>query len=191
MKVFQPHPSLTGKKIRPGTLLIAKPVIPAEEYKRTVVLILRHDNKATTGIILNKPSLLPVHAMFEMLPVKSPIFIGGPCEPHLVTFIHDIPGFEDAIPVGNGMFWGGDHDYLESKVVIKTGMQKRVRFFAGVTCWKPLQLEREMQQNYWWRAEVSATEIFNEDIFDLRAYALLRDDNLFGVLEEVPDPVMN
>src|SRR6187402_2315918 len=94
MKKLQPKTTSLVEQLSPGVLLIAKPLMPEEEYRRTVVYIVRHNVNGTSGLILNRPSLLPVHAMFDMLPVMSPIYIGGPVEAHQVTFLHDIPGFE-------------------------------------------------------------------------------------------------
>lgn len=177
--------------IRPGDILIAKPFIPEEQYRRTVVLIVHHDEFNTTGLILNRPSIVQVSSMFEMLPVKNSLHIGGPLEPHLVTFVHDIPGFHEALPIGNGLFWGGSHDYLEKHIIHRPGMHSRLKFFAGITSWKKGQCENELQHEYWWKASISAHEFFNTTIPDIRSYALLRDDNLFGVLRDTPDPVMN
>ena len=127
MKKFQPRFTETPFQIVNGTILIAKPLIPDETYRRTVVMIVHHDEYNTTGLILNRPSAVKVDEVFDILPVNTVLNIGGPVESHLVTFLHDIPDFEEALSLGNGLFWGGSHDYLEKKIVKRADFHNRLR----------------------------------------------------------------
>src|SRR5690349_11885038 len=48
-----------------GSILIAQPFWQDDKYRRSVVLVLNHDNVGTSGLILNKPTTLFVS---EVLP---------------------------------------------------------------------------------------------------------------------------
>lgn len=191
MKKFQPRLTESPSHLANGTILIAKPLIPDEAYRRTVVMIVHHDEYNTTGLILNRPSAVHVDEVFDILPVNTVLNIGGPVESHLVTFVHDIPDFDEALSLGNGLFWGGSHDYLEKKIVQQPEIKSRLRFYAGITSWNAGELENELNTGYWWAASINPSELFNDCIPDLRSYLLLREENLFGVLNDVPDPVLN
>ena len=44
----------------PGRLLVASPVLQEPPFHRAVVLLLDHDDDGTLGLVLNRPSQIPV-----------------------------------------------------------------------------------------------------------------------------------
>lgn len=191
MKKFQPKQVDSLLDIQCGEVLIAKPFMPASPFSRKVILITQHDEQGTTGLILNDPGNITVREAFDMLPVDQPLYTGGSVETHLVTFLHNFNGFREALSLNNGLFWGGSHDYLEKLLKTRPTAGCQLKFFAGVSIWQSGELEAEILADYWWTTDISPNELFNDSITDLRSYLLLRDNSLFGVLNDIPDPVLS
>ena len=57
-----------------GRLLVATPLLVDPNFDRTVVLVLDHDTDGTLGVVINRPTTVPVH---EVLPAWSEL--AGPC----------------------------------------------------------------------------------------------------------------
>src|ERR1700716_994294 len=75
---------LADAEVEPGTLLVAPPTMWDANFRRTVVFVIDHREEGTLGVVLNRPSDVPVD---DVLPnwgrhVAEPqaVFVGGPVE---------------------------------------------------------------------------------------------------------------
>lgn len=125
-----------------GRLLLAGPTLIDPNFFRAVVLVLEHTEEGAIGVILNRPTDLPVH---EALPtwssaVSEPevVFVGGPV------------GAGTAIALGRGL----DVDELVGSFGMvdldaEPDEFRDVRLFSGYAGWGAGQLESELAQNAW------------------------------------------
>jgi putative transcriptional regulator len=185
----------SGKKIKTQSncvnILIAQSFWQDKIFSRSVILIFDHDEHGSTGIILNKSSQLDVNAIYPNLEIHTPLFYGGPFSEDLVGFIHDYPFVEDAIPIGNGLYWCGDMEDVKQKTEQHIIDADRLKFFSGFVQWAPGQLYKEIKENKWWINTLNINDILKIDFKKLWAYSLLKKGNAYGLLYAVADPVLN
>ena len=81
-------------------LLIATEKIRDSRFKKTVILMLEHDNKGALGIVINKPlGTISLGSLIskvedqsinkkELYDVKIPVYWGGPVDDHKMLILH-------------------------------------------------------------------------------------------------------
>ena len=127
-----------------GQLLIASPSM-ADYFRRTVVLVVEHNEEGAFGLVLNQPSESTVgEAVPELAELIGPehvVHVGGPVQPSAVTAVgeHADPGEATKLIVGTvGMV-----DLDEPPELA------RIRVFAGYAGWGPGQLDAELEAEAW------------------------------------------
>ncbi len=134
-----------------GSLLISEPFILDPNFERSVVILCEHDSNGTVGLVLNHPSNLFLSDVIEDLNGKEyPIYIGGPVQNDALFFLHCIPDkISGSIPVGQGIFWGGELEQVVAMIQQQILLPKDIKFFFGYSGWSFGQLEEEIEQNSW------------------------------------------
>jgi len=148
-------------KVEAGYLLISEPFLPDPNFERAVVLICEHKTETGSfGFILNKPTELAVAEVMEVEAVHNSVFLGGPVEQNTLHFIHTFDTIRNAIPLKNGVYWGGDFEQL--RLYAESGMvsSSNCRFFMGYSGWGKNQLKTELEQNSWIIAKINLKQIF-------------------------------
>ncbi|HMO14769.1 MAG TPA: YqgE/AlgH family protein [Pirellulaceae bacterium] len=146
-----------------GKLLIAVPQLPDENFFRSVVLILRHDDEGALGVILNRPSGVTISQAWESLfdqtlDSREPIFIGGPVDGPLIGLSSRLATAEaGVIP---GIYFSINQEHLDE---LATKNQPPFRIFMGHSGWGPGQLELEIEFGSWYIVEATAELIFESD----------------------------
>jgi putative transcriptional regulator len=141
--------------VEPGTLLVAAPTLLDENFRRTVVYVIDHRGEGTLGVVLNRPSEVPVQ---DVLPawgdhVSEPqsLFVGGPVEQKTALCLAALRTGEDASSLKGVISVRGpvalvdldtDPDQLAPKV-------KGLRVFAGYAGWDVDQLAGEIERGDW------------------------------------------
>lgn len=148
-----------------GTILISEPFLQDAYFKRSVVLLVEHNEEGSLGFILNKEVDFTIYDTIKDFPKFDTQFnLGGPVATDTVHFIHTlgeaIPG---AIKVTNDLYWGGDFDFL--KLLIRQNQVKpnQVRFFIGYSGWTEKQLEAEMKINSWLVSNATTDFVMNKN----------------------------
>lgn len=86
--------------------MLSEPYLADPNFERTAILLTEHNEEGSVGFILNKPSDSRVSEVMDtMKDFDSRIFIGGPVQQDTLHFIHRVPILEDAIEIGNSLFW--------------------------------------------------------------------------------------
>jgi len=168
-----------------GRLLLAGPTLIDPNFFRAVVLVLEHTEEGAIGVILNRPTDLPVR---EALPawssaVSEPdvVFVGGPV------------GAGTAIALGRGR----DVDYVVGTfgMVDLDGEPEDfhdVRLFSGYAGWGAGQLEDELMQDAWIVLDALPEDLATPDADDLWAAVLARQPRPLSLLALYPDePAFN
>ncbi|MDH5400119.1 MAG: YqgE/AlgH family protein [Cyclobacteriaceae bacterium] len=177
-----------------GRLLISEPCLPDPNFERTVVLLCEHNQDGSFGFVLNKPSQVLVEDIIpEFKNVKEKVFIGGPVQQDTFHFIHRNDQLDGALPIIEGLFWGGNFEQI--KVWATTGAicQTDYKFFVGYSGWAEGQLEEELEAGSWIVAEsVEAEYIFGDKTEELWREVMKALGGRFNIYSNYPvDPRLN
>ena len=140
---------------RVGQLLIASPNMPDQNFRRSVVIVLKDNDEGTMGFVLNRPTEDPLSKVWSELAEEQkqdavigdngdePLYNGGPVYgPLCAIHTHEKWGEEK---VADGVYWSAEGDNLVQ--VIKAGGP--FRFFLGYTGWAKGQLDHETECGGW------------------------------------------
>jgi putative transcriptional regulator len=119
--------------------------------------------------------------------------VGGPVEYNTLHFVHrlgdQIPG---SVDLGNGIFWAGDFETLQTLLNLNKVDQKDVRFFLGYSGWGEGQLDNEMRQNSWIISQADADLLFESDTETFWRKVLRDMGGGYKVMSNYPiDPRLN
>jgi putative transcriptional regulator len=144
-----------AQAVRDGTLLVATPEMLDPSFARSVVLVLRHDDNGTLGLVVNRVTSLPPTQVFpELSPAldayDGTLFRGGPVGAGRVLFL--VTGLAAAVAEGpeilEDLFVSGDLEQLPEVASLAEGATG-LRLFAGHAEWMPGQLEQEIAAGSW------------------------------------------
>lgn len=182
-----------GLQLR-GRLIAATPTLSDPNFAHTVVLVLDHGREGAAGLVLNRPSHLPVA---EVLPglarlasEPASVFVGGPVQPEAVlglgrTGPQAPTGPEGVLkPVLPGVAVVDLADDGESLPPVAA-----VRLFAGYAGWSGGQLEDEVAAGGWFVVDGGPDDVFSAEPDGLWQRVLRRQGGVFRTVAE--DPSMN
>ncbi len=178
-----------------GYLLVASPHLPDENFFRTVVLIVQHDDEHAFGLVLNRPGTSHLKEVWSKVcdtPCRSDqlIRIGGPLDGPLMA-IHGSEDFGE-IQVLPGIYFATQRSNLQGIVG-----QKEDQFvvFSGYSGWAARQLDNELRVGGWMTIEADPEFVFAdaEDLWHLTARAIGSEilQSTLNVAHVPDDPSMN
>jgi putative transcriptional regulator len=171
-----------------GRILVATPALLDPNFDRTVIFVLEHNEEGAIGVVLNRPSELPVATTIERWAGRTVppgvIFIGGPVSPSSVIALASV------VLDDSGANWHQilgrigtvDLDVEPSEV---PGLDE-VRMFAGYAGWSAGQLEAELLEEGWFVLDAELTDVHTDDPFDLWWEVLSRQKGPLGRLANYP-----
>lgn len=169
MEFFDYHNDLAPKK---GHLLISEPYLGDPNFDRTIILLCEHGLEGSFGFVLNKPGETTVgEVMEELAKIKSPVFIGGPVQQDTLHYVHRLADLPDAIPVADGIFWGGSFEQLMAWIDIGRVTATDIRFFLGYSGWSPGQLNEEMVAKSW----IVSNRVSEQVLFETPSEAMWKE----------------
>jgi len=134
-----------------GKLLVATPSLLDPNFRLTVLLMLEHGKEGALGLVLNRPSELPVRGTIdEWAPVVAePVvfFVGGPVSQSSVIAV--AAATLDDVGEGWSQLLGSVGTVDLEKDPAEIGGIEEVRIFAGYAAWAPGQLEAELAEVSW------------------------------------------
>lgn len=153
-----------------GSLLVAMPQLQDPNFRRTVLLMVHHDETSSFGLVLNRPTDLTISGLFESLSFEwhgsedAPVSWGGPVELSSGWMLFGDGGSElleddaeEVQVVAPGVCFAGSLDVFRH---VAAEPPPRLRFFLGYSGWGPGQLEFEIAQGAWLSAEVTSDIVF-------------------------------
>ena len=140
--------------IRAGQLLVATPMLLDPNFAETVVLLLDADENGALGVVLNRPSTVPVAEVLAswagVVAKPEVLFRGGPVSTEGALAVGRLRSADDA-PVG---FREVSDDLgvidLDTPVELVDGSLEGLRIFAGYAGWGAEQLESEIEEGSWY-----------------------------------------
>mgnify|MGYP001765506681 CR=1 FL=1 len=164
--------------VRPGVLLVASPELLDPNFTDTVVLMLDVDENGALGVVLNRPSPVPVAEVLSdwggVVGYPQVLFEGGPVGPQGALAIGLLADPED-VPVGFREVFGllGVVD-LDTPVELVDGSLAGLRIFAGYAGWGAEQLQGEVARGDWYVVPSQVPDVFRGDPRDLWREVLRR-----------------
>jgi len=146
---------LVAQTLQDGALLVAAPELKDPNFSQSVVLVLRHDEDGTLGVVVNRiTSLSPVRVFPEFSPALDGyggmLYRGGPVSPARVLFL--ITGLAAAVVEGpellEDLYVTGDAEQLPKLAALAEGPDG-LRLYAGHAEWEGGQLEEEIATGSW------------------------------------------
>lgn len=179
-----------------GRLLVAAPQVEEETFRRSVVLLLHHDEHGAQGVIINRPIDADIDAVLpgwkSVATRPQTMFQGGPVELNSAIGIVTVPG-DTLEPLGVKHLFGGlglvDLDAPPNLIAQEVA---GMRIFAGYAGWSGGQLEIEIRRGDWYVVVSESRDAFSAAPEQLWSAVLARQvDNLKLVAGFPDDPAMN
>jgi putative transcriptional regulator len=180
-----------------GRLLVATPLLEDPNFDRAVVWLLEHGDEGALGVVLNRPSELPVAdplpgwaELAGRLPV---VFVGGPVSANAVI---GLARMDARAPVLDGVWESVDGPVgvldLAADPALVAPAVGTLRCFAGYAGWSPGQLEAEIDDGAWFVVDADPGDPFTDQPGRLWRSVLARQPNELARLALVPDdPTLN
>jgi putative transcriptional regulator len=150
-----------------GHFLVARRELSDPLFEKSVVLMI--PTKGTpllVGLIVNRPTRVPLHDLFEDSPAlqkrDATAYFGGPVDVEIgaqsALFRSKTPP-KSAVPVFGDVYVSFDPDIIAT-LVADPEQASTLRVFLGRAQWAPIQLENEMTKGAWYSVRGSADSIF-------------------------------
>ncbi len=159
--------------LSPPVLLVALPQVQDPFFRKSVVLLIHHADEGSLGIIVNRPTGIPVGDILEGMEIPwggdrgTLTHFGGPVQPQLGSVLF---GFEDGAggAVGTEAANEISQGLALTQHVADLGRlaahpPARFRLFLGYAGWGEGQLLEEILRNDWLIAPVQADLVFAPD----------------------------
>jgi putative transcriptional regulator len=190
-----------GSDPKAGRLLVATPLLGDPNFRRTVVLIVEHEEiEGTLGVVLNRPTTVGVGQVLEqwteLATEPSVVFRGGPVAPNSALALALVLGTDE--PVGWRALDGapamsrlGLLDLDTPPGLLATDITN-LRVYAGYAGWSPGQLEAEIDEGAWYVLPAEPSDVFAAEPEQLWRSVLHRQDGDIAFLATYPDdPSLN
>jgi len=149
----------------PGALfLVAKSQLADPNFGQAVVLLTQFGRLGSMGVIVNRPTGLPLARMFtdikRLEKTDDKLFFGGPVAREVLLFVFRAPEQPDeAFEVLDGVYISSDKELLE-ELLGRDKPLEALRVFIGYAGWAPGQLEAEISRGDWDVVQADAKSIF-------------------------------
>ncbi|MEC8308812.1 MAG: YqgE/AlgH family protein [Pseudomonadota bacterium] len=178
MKEIQSMSDDSGQTTLNGQFLVSMPDLKDGVFDSALVLMCEHGETGAMGFIVNKPTQLSVHEIFEQLGLESadsldpdvPVMTGGPVEPQRGFLLSNHPITEDVVEVLNGLYLASSPEVLP--LATNALNQGDAIFILGYSGWSEGQLESEMAANTWINVPWNSDVIFQIPTTDRQRAAL-------------------
>ena len=178
-----------------GQLLVATPRLHDPHFLRSVILLLDHDEDGALGVVINRPSQLPLQAVLPgwAYVVSDPtvLFAGGPVarDSALAVGVTVGDGPDDGFRLLGTAFGlvdlDADPDAIGAQLV-------GLRVFSGYAGWGAGQLEHEIEEGSWYVVSALPGDVLTAAPDSLWRAVLRRQPGELAYLATyADDPTMN
>ncbi len=175
-------------------LLASVPALGDDNFDRTVVYMIDHDDSGAIGVVLNRSSELEVPEELDVgVPLATPpvLFQGGPVSPEAVIMLgRRTIGRE---PRGVAAV-GGTVAVVAAEAVHSHEVEglDLLRAYTGYAGWGPLQLEAELEAGVWVVLDALPDDVFSAEPGKLWRSVLARQGGRLAAISRHPDdPAVN
>ena len=148
-------------------MLVASRTLLDPDFAQTVILLVRCDSDGVIGLILNRPTDLPVSRVLDQFEaakdLSGPAYLGGPVAvPAVFALLRSTAKPDGAEQVLDGIYWISTKAPLEKAIAGRPG-SGAFRVYLGYAGWSNDQLRREIEQGSWFVFQADAATIFDSD----------------------------
>ena len=146
-----------------GNVLISEPFMNDFHFRRSVILIIDHNEEGSLGVIFNKRLAIPFNEIVQGFPdFKADVYLGGPVETDRIFFIHTVGDMiPDSYKISEGLYWSGNINVLKSMIKMDLIKPHEVRFYVGYAGWDSGQLRNELKANTWLVGKFSSKQLLS------------------------------
>jgi putative transcriptional regulator len=142
----------TAQDLATGKILVARRHMLDPNFAHTVILLVQHDEKGTVGLIVNRPTKIPLSRLtkeFEGVKGRSePLYLGGPMERSgVMALVRSRTQPEDAKAVFADVYMISVKETLEKAIAASTS--NRLHLYLGYAGWDAGQLEWDLGMDAW------------------------------------------
>ena len=148
-------------------LLVAQDELSDPDFADSTVLVLNNLGPAPVGIIVNRPTRLPISELFPKLkrlsPLTDKVYFGGPVEfesGEVWFLFRAATAPEHAVRAFDGVYLSADRELL-LRLLGRDKPTDGLRIFIGHSGWAPGQLEAEIARGDWKLQRANPQAIFN------------------------------
>lgn len=151
-----------------GKLLVATDEVRGPYFAQTVVLLLRHDETGTLGLVVNRPidasAIESLRLHEDLAAYRDSFYWGGPLLQSTVRvlFSTDTPP-EDAVQIFDAVHLVN----MDEASLATASNAAKLRFFVGYAGWSAGQLEHELAFDSWHILPATEELVFAEDAGDI------------------------
>lgn len=195
--------SASASSPRAGMLLVASPELSDPNFVDAVVLLLDVNEDGALGVILNRPSVVPVSdvldAWSDVVAEPEVLFRGGPVGPDGALGVALLIPGRDTEPLGFRPLDDAPESLaalglidLDAPAPLLVDTLAGLRIFAGYAGWGADQLQDEISRGDWYVVPAEQADVFGEDSTDLWREVLRRQPgNLAWHATRPVDPELN
>jgi putative transcriptional regulator len=146
-------------------LLIARAELHDSDFADSVVLVMNNLGPAPVGVVINRPTQVPVSRLFPDLKplaqLHDKVYFGGPVGFGSVWFLFRAAAPPaHAIQACEGVYLSADRELL-LQLLGRDKPTDGLRIFIGHSGWAPGQLEAEIAHGDWTLERAESDAIFN------------------------------
>ncbi len=149
-----------------GKMLVASRSLGDPDFARTVVLLVRYDEKGALGLILNRRTDVPLSRVLDLKAAKDrsdPVYLGGPVGPSAVfALFKSSAKMEKAENIFGGVYLISDKALFEKTISARPDPGV-FHVYLGYAGWTQDQLRNETKLGAWFVFPADAATVFNAD----------------------------
>jgi len=164
--LFGMVPSALADETKPLTsiLIVARAKLPDSHFADSVVLVMNNLAPGPVGVIINRPTEIPVSHLFPDLKrvahLTDKLYFGGPVDLESVWFLFRAATRpEHAVEACAGVYLSADRELL-LRLLGRDKPMDGLRIFLGHSGWAPGQLEAEIDHGDWTAKRADSDAIF-------------------------------
>jgi len=148
----------------PGALLVATSATRDTDFDRTVVVLVEHDSRRATGLVLNRPVKITLAEVFPDLAAagarSQTVWAGGP----VFIGVNALLRSKIAVPHSDALLPGvrliSEKPRIRAQIA-SGAPSPSIRVYLGVCGWGAGQLEGEIRRGLWRVVPGSADAVFD------------------------------
>lgn len=180
----------------PGDLLVAVPHLADPSFRRTVVLVLHHDEDGAVGVVLNRPLELEVAAVLpawqDVMTQPPRLFQGGPVGLDGALGLATLPAGAEPPPAVSRVAAAFGVVDLDGDPEGTARGVLGLRVFAGHAGWSAGQLDAEVAAGDWYVVPALPSDVVTGRPEQLWRTVLRRQGGALAVAAAWPDdPSLN
>lgn len=146
-------------------VLVARGELRDPNFADSVVLVMNHLGPAPVGLVINRPTDIPVSHLFpdlkRLAALPDKVYFGGPVELTSVWFLFRATRPPEHAVQAFGSIYLSTNRELLLQLLGRDKPMDKLRIFVGHSGWGPGQLEAEIAQGAWQLEHADPDAIFS------------------------------